>query len=104
MHYVDGVWRTKKIPMRLLWGSNRVAKSVPVSKLDDWKASTAKKTLNKSSCQARFLPEVGKATLKSNGDEALSDEFLLKRNGDEALFNEFLLKSNRDEAVNDVFL
>jgi hypothetical protein len=28
---------------------------------------------------------VGKVTLKSNGDEALSDEFLLKSNGDEAL-------------------
>jgi hypothetical protein len=28
---------------------------------------------------------VGKVTLKSNGDEALNDEFLLKRNGDEAL-------------------
>jgi hypothetical protein len=25
---------------------------------------------------------VGKVTLKSNGDEALSDEFLLKSNGD----------------------
>jgi hypothetical protein len=34
-------------------------------------------------------PEVGKVTLKSNGDEALSDEFLLK--------------SNVDEALNDVF-
>jgi hypothetical protein len=33
---------------------------------------------------------VGKATLKSNGDEALS--------------NEFLLKSNANEALNDVFL
>jgi hypothetical protein len=29
--------------------------------------------------------EVGKVTLKSNGDEALNDEFLLKSNGDEAL-------------------
>jgi hypothetical protein len=27
---------------------------------------------------------VGKVTLKSNGDETLSDEFLLKSNGDEA--------------------
>ncbi len=34
-------------------------------------------------------PELGKVTLKSNGDEALSDEFLLK--------------SNNDEVVNDVF-
>jgi hypothetical protein len=30
---------------------------------------------------------VGKVTLKSNNDEALSDEFLLKCNGDEALNN-----------------
>jgi hypothetical protein len=37
-----------------------------------------------------ILPEVGKVTLKSNGDEALIDEFLLKR--------------NRDEVLNDVFL
>ncbi len=29
--------------------------------------------------------EVGKVTLKSNGDEAFSDEFLFKSNGDEAL-------------------
>jgi hypothetical protein len=29
--------------------------------------------------------EVGKVTLKSNGDEALSEAFLLKNNGDEAL-------------------
>ncbi len=34
-------------------------------------------------------PEVGKVTLKSNGDEALSDEFLLKNNGDEALNDGF---------------
>jgi hypothetical protein len=30
--------------------------------------------------------EVGKVTLKSNGDEALNDEFLLKSNGNEAVF------------------
>jgi hypothetical protein len=30
---------------------------------------------------------VGKVTLKSNGNEALKDEFLLKGNGDEALNN-----------------
>jgi hypothetical protein len=30
-----------------------------------------------------------KVTLKSNGDEALSDEFLLKSNGDEALNDDF---------------
>ncbi len=34
--------------------------------------------------------EVGKVTLKSNGDEALNEEFLLKSNGDEALNNVFL--------------
>ncbi len=34
---------------------------------------------------AGLLAEVGKVTLISNGDEALSDEFLLKSNGDEAL-------------------
>jgi hypothetical protein len=31
------------------------------------------------------IPEVGKVTLKSNSDEALSDEFILKSNGDEVL-------------------
>jgi hypothetical protein len=35
---------------------------------------------------------VGKVTLKSNGDEALNDEFLLKSNSDEALNDVFLLK------------
>jgi hypothetical protein len=34
-------------------------------------------------------PEVGKVTLKSNGDEALNDEFLLKSNGDEVLNDKF---------------
>jgi hypothetical protein len=33
---------------------------------------------------------VGKVNLKSNGDEALSDEFLLKSSGDEALNDLFL--------------
>jgi hypothetical protein len=32
---------------------------------------------------------VGKVSLKSNGNEALSDEFLLKSNSDEALNNDF---------------
>jgi hypothetical protein len=45
----------------------------------------------------------GQSYFKNNGDEALSDEFLLKSNGNEALSNEFLLKSNGDEALNDVF-
>ncbi len=36
-----------------------------------------------------FHTEVGKVTLKSNGDEALSDDFLLKSNGDEAFNNVF---------------
>jgi hypothetical protein len=34
--------------------------------------------------------EVGKVTLKSNDNEALSDEFLLKSNGDEAFNDVFL--------------
>jgi hypothetical protein len=33
---------------------------------------------------------VGKVTLKSNGDEALNEEFLLKSNGDEGLNDVFL--------------
>jgi hypothetical protein len=43
-------------------------------------------------CLAAFYiqPEVGKVTLKSNGDDAVSDEFLLKSNGDEALNDIFL--------------
>jgi hypothetical protein len=44
--------------------------------------------------------EVCKVTLKSSGDEALSDEFLLKSNGDEALNDVFSIKSNGDEAFN----
>jgi hypothetical protein len=44
--------------------------------------------------------EVGKVTFKSNGDEALSNEFLLKSNGDEALNDVFSIKSNGDEAFN----
>jgi hypothetical protein len=44
--------------------------------------------------------KVGKVTLKSNGDEALSNEFLLKSNGDEALNDVFSIKSNGDEAFN----
>ncbi len=38
---------------------------------------------------ALFSSEVGKVTLKSNGDEALTDEFLLKSNDDEALNDGF---------------
>ncbi len=37
-------------------------------------------------CQA----EVGKVTLKINGDEALNDEFIFKSNGDEASNDGFL--------------
>jgi hypothetical protein len=40
----------------------------------------------------RSHPEVGKVTLKSNGDEALSTKLLLKINGDEALNNVIALK------------
>jgi hypothetical protein len=36
-----------------------------------------------------MLPEVGKVTLKSNGDEALNDEFLFKSKDDEALNDGF---------------
>jgi hypothetical protein len=32
---------------------------------------------------------VGKVTLKSNGDEALNNEFILKSNGDEVLNDGF---------------
>jgi hypothetical protein len=64
-------------------------------------------------CHKGLLPpEVGKVTLKSNGDEALSDEFLFKSNGDEALIDVFLYKltamkrlmlrrNGSDEAFND---
>ncbi len=37
----------------------------------------------------RWASEVGKVTLKSNGDEALSNESLLKSKGDEALNDDF---------------
>ncbi len=47
-----------------------------------------------------YLPEEGKVTLKSNGDEVLNDEFLLKNNGAEALNDVFSIKSNGDEAFN----
>jgi hypothetical protein len=30
------------------------------------------------------MPDVGKVTLKCNGDEALSNEFIFKSNGDKA--------------------
>ncbi len=36
---------------------------------------------------------MSKVTLKSNGDEALSNEFLFKSNGDEALNDVFPQKS-----------
>jgi hypothetical protein len=39
-----------------------------------------------------YLPELGKVTLKSNSDEALSDESPLKSNGDEAFNDDFPLK------------
>jgi hypothetical protein len=43
---------------------------------------------------------VGKVNLKSNGDEALRDEFLLKSNADEGFNDVFSIKSNGDEAFN----
>ncbi len=42
---------------------------------------------------------MGKVTLKSTSDEALSDEFLFKSNSDEALTDVYI-KSNGDEAFN----
>jgi hypothetical protein len=36
-----------------------------------------------------LLAEVGKVTLKINGGEVLSDESVLKSNGDEALNDDF---------------
>jgi hypothetical protein len=42
-------------------------------------------TCSPPSLEANPSPEVGKVTLKSNCDEALSDESLKKSNGDEAL-------------------
>ncbi len=47
-----------------------------------------------------LYPKEGKVTFKSNGDEALSNEFLFKSNGDEALNDVFSIKSNVDEAFN----
>jgi hypothetical protein len=43
---------------------------------------------------------VGKVTLKSNDDKALSNDFLLKTNGDEALNDVFSIKSNGNESFN----
>ncbi len=43
---------------------------------------------------------MSKVTSKSNGDEALSNEFILKSNGDEALNDVFSIKSNGDEVFN----
>jgi hypothetical protein len=40
--------------------------------------------------KACFLPQVGKVTLKINGDESLSDESVLKSNGDKVLNGNFL--------------
>ncbi len=57
-------------------------------------------TLDHACLLHRIETEVGKVTIKSNGDEALSDEFLLKSNGDEALNDVFSRKSNGDEAFN----
>jgi hypothetical protein len=36
-----------------------------------------------------YVAEVGKVTLKRNGDEVLINESLLKSNGDEAINNDF---------------
>ncbi len=47
-----------------------------------------------------FQTELGKVTLKINGDEALSDESVEKSNGDKALNGRFFLRINGDEAFN----
>ncbi len=47
----------------------------------------ARKSQERWSANAKA--EVGKVTFKSNGDEALNNEFLLKSNGDEALNDGF---------------
>ncbi len=44
-------------------------------------------SISRFSCK---IAVVGKVTLKSNGDEALSNDFLLKTNGAEALNDVFL--------------
>ncbi len=44
---------------------------------------------NASPCCSLSPADLGQVTLKSNVDEALSDEFLLKNNGDEALNDSF---------------
>jgi hypothetical protein len=44
--------------------------------------------------------ELGKVTLKINGDEALSDESVKKSNGEKALNGRFFLRINGDEAFN----
>jgi hypothetical protein len=44
--------------------------------------------------------ELGKVTLKINGDEALSDESVFKSNGDKVLNRRFFLRINGNEAFN----
>jgi hypothetical protein len=44
--------------------------------------------------------ELGKVTLKINGDEALSDESVKKSNDNKALNGRFFLRINGDEAFN----
>ncbi len=44
--------------------------------------------------------ELGKVTLKINGDEALSDESDKKSNGDKALNGRFFFRINGDGAFN----
>jgi hypothetical protein len=52
--------------------------------------------------QSLSSPELGKVTLKINGDEALSDESVKKSNGDKALNRRFFFRINGDEAFNAV--
>ncbi len=51
--------------------------------------------------ESNLKAEVGKVTLKSNSDEALSDEFLLKSNGNEAFNAEKKSQRWSVEAFND---
>jgi hypothetical protein len=48
----------------------------------------------------KISTELGKVTLKINGDEALSDESVNKSNGNKALNGRFFLRINGDEAFN----
>jgi hypothetical protein len=79
--YIQGLYNT----VRVLGGGRCVRRDTAIRNAhkEDGRALTTGKRPRVP------RPEVGKVTLKSNGDEALSDEFLLKNNGDEALHDGF---------------